>query len=240
MGAKRAVEGRSQPYDVLLQAYQKKSIGRPNGKEILTKTKGIVGYFIDKTSLLIFISLASSSTSTNSSALNNSGTTLSGGKSIKNLKRLQGQQIPPSLNGNNGSNSSGIKSNSVTTQLNDEPFVDSDEEVENVMQALKLSRPTPMAQKPFFFVKRKRQCFRLRDILLDSITPKSANANDSTNSKLPVDNRYTNYARQQQQQHQYQQQQQQMYASNNNGMVIDSNGLYGENPNNISTSFSVR
>ncbi|KAG2192492.1 hypothetical protein INT46_003246 [Mucor plumbeus] len=224
MGAKRAVEGRSQPYDVLLQAYQKKSIGRPNGKEILTKTK------------------ASSSTSTNSSALNNSGTTLSGGKSIKNLKRLQGQQIPPSLNGNNGSNSSGIKSNSVTTQLNDEPFVDSDEEVENVMQALKLSRPTPMAQKPFFFVKRKRQCFRLRDILLDSITPKSVNANDSTNSKLPVDNRYTNYARQQQQQHQYQQQQQQqqMYASNNNGMVIDSNGLYGENPNNISTSFSVR
>lgn len=55
MGAKRAVEGRSQPYDVLLQAYQKKSIGRPNGKEHLTKTKGIVGYFIDKTLLLIFI-----------------------------------------------------------------------------------------------------------------------------------------------------------------------------------------
>jgi SCA7, zinc-binding domain len=32
MGAKRAVVGRSQPYDVLLAAYQKKSIGRPQSK----------------------------------------------------------------------------------------------------------------------------------------------------------------------------------------------------------------
>ncbi|KAI8973264.1 hypothetical protein BDF20DRAFT_824207 [Mycotypha africana] len=95
MGAKRAVEGRSQPYDVLLAAYQKKSIGRPNAKE----RKG------------------------------------------------------------------------STTQT-DEPFIDSDEEVENVMQAIRLSKPTPLAQKPFHFVKRRRQCFRLRDILLDAITPK--------------------------------------------------------------------
>lgn len=41
MGAKRAVEGRSQPYDVLLAAYQKKSIGRPNAKEqAAAKLKG--------------------------------------------------------------------------------------------------------------------------------------------------------------------------------------------------------
>lgn len=40
MGAKRSVEGRSQPYDVLLAAYQKKSIGRPNAKEQAAKTKG--------------------------------------------------------------------------------------------------------------------------------------------------------------------------------------------------------
>lgn len=40
MGAKRAVDGRSQPYDVLLAAYQKKSIGRPNGKEHVSKKKG--------------------------------------------------------------------------------------------------------------------------------------------------------------------------------------------------------
>ncbi|KAF1805017.1 SCA7, zinc-binding domain-containing protein [Mucor lusitanicus] len=218
MGAKRAVEGRSQKYDVLLQAYQKKSIGRPN---------------------------APASSIATSNGINNNGA-ISGGKSIKNLKRLQGQQMPPSANGNNGSNSSGIKSNLASTQLNEEPFVDSDEEVENVMQALKLSRPTPLAQKPFFFVKRRRQCFRLRDVLLDSITPKSATANDSHIPTLPaVDNRYTNYARQQQQQQyqqqQYQQQQQQQQQQQMfNGMVIDNNTLYGENPNNINASFSVR
>ncbi|CAO0803621.1 unnamed protein product [Mucor circinelloides] len=231
MGAKRAVEGRSQKYDVLLQAYQKKSIGRPNGKEHVAKKKDPI------------------SSSASSNGINSHGTNLSGGKSIKNLKRLQGQQIPPSVNGNNGSNSSGIKSNLASTQLNDEPFVDSDEEVENVMQALKLSRPTPLAQKPFFFVKRRRQCFRLRDVLLDSITPKSATRNDTHIPSLPVvDSRYTNYARQQQQQQyqqQYQQQQQQQQQQQRpqqmfNGMVIDSNTLYGESPNNINASFSVR
>ena len=34
MGAKRAVAGRSQPYDLLLAAYQKKAIGRPQSKII--------------------------------------------------------------------------------------------------------------------------------------------------------------------------------------------------------------
>ncbi|KAI9469961.1 MAG: hypothetical protein EXX96DRAFT_453342, partial [Benjaminiella poitrasii] len=96
MGAKRAVEGRTQPYDVLLAAYQKKSIGRPNAKD----------------------------------------------------------------------------QSSHTNQANEEPFVDSDEEVENIMQAFKQSRPTPLAEKRYFFVKRRRQCFRLRDILVDAITPK--------------------------------------------------------------------
>ncbi len=42
MGAKRSVDGRSQPYDVLLAAYQKKSIGRPNGKEHVSKKKGTI------------------------------------------------------------------------------------------------------------------------------------------------------------------------------------------------------
>lgn len=34
MGAKRAVEGRSQPFNELLAAYQKKGIGRPQGNFI--------------------------------------------------------------------------------------------------------------------------------------------------------------------------------------------------------------
>lgn len=62
----------------------------------------------------------------------------------------------------------------------EEPHVDSDEEVENIMQAVYSSRPTPLARKPYYFVKRRRQCFRLQDILLDAITPKSTTTNNTT------------------------------------------------------------
>ncbi|KAI7899349.1 uncharacterized protein BX663DRAFT_441511 [Cokeromyces recurvatus] len=140
MGAKRAVEGRSQPYDVLLAAYQKKSIGRPNVKDQLAKKK--------------------------------------------------------------------------VNQTNDESFIDSDEEVENVMQAFKQSRPTPLAEKRYYFVKRRRQCFRLRDILVDAITPKLNNT----------------YSQRQQQQQQQQQQQ--------NNFNTDNNTIFNE-PSNT-TFFSVR
>jgi hypothetical protein len=44
MGAKRAVAGRSQPYDVLLAAYQKKAIGRPQGK--ITKAIGFESHLL--------------------------------------------------------------------------------------------------------------------------------------------------------------------------------------------------
>jgi hypothetical protein len=39
MGAKRAVEGRSQPFNELLAAYQKKGIGRPQGILLLIHKK---------------------------------------------------------------------------------------------------------------------------------------------------------------------------------------------------------
>lgn len=55
MGAKRAVEGRSQKYDVLLQAYQKKSIGRPNGKEHVAKKKGMCTYNVSLKSVPTFL-----------------------------------------------------------------------------------------------------------------------------------------------------------------------------------------
>lgn len=106
MGAKRSVEGRSQPYDTLLAAYQKKSIGRPNATTAPVKTDEIM-------------------------------------TTVKTNEDQQQQQH----------------------------FIDSDEEVENIMQALKYSQPIPLAQKSYYFVKRRRQCFRLRDILLDAITP---------------------------------------------------------------------
>lgn len=54
MGAKRAVDGRSQPYDVLLAAYQKKSIGRPNGNEHVSI---IYMYFVCLANIDLILSL---------------------------------------------------------------------------------------------------------------------------------------------------------------------------------------
>lgn len=195
--------------------------------------------------------------------MNGVGNNSASGKSIKNLKKLQ-NQITSSVNGNNslngGVNHSGT-SITLTTQPNEETFVDSDEEVENVMQALRSSRPVPLAQKPYFFVKRKRQCFRLRDILLDAMTPKSTalsdnNTTTTTNHHI-LDNNAAlrqNYFHQQQQQlqlqqqqiqqHQIQQQQQLqqqhglVFSNNgNNSIAGDNNSLFGESN---SPSFSVR
>lgn len=56
----------------------------------------------------------------------------------------------------------------------EEQYVNSDEEVESVMQAIKLSRPAPVAVKPHYFVKRRRAAFRLRDVLLETLRPKSS------------------------------------------------------------------
>lgn len=81
------------------------------------------------------------------------------------------------MNINNSGNAAAVSSSSGTATAgsgitaNDDYF-DSDEEVENVMQALRSNHPAPLAQKPFFYVKRQRKCFRLRDILLEAITPK--------------------------------------------------------------------
>lgn len=105
------------------------------------------------------------------------------------------------------------------------------------MQALRLSRPAPLAQRPFFFVKRRRQCYRLRDILLDAMTPKSAvNDTNSSISHSVLDNNPA--IRQSYFQQQQQQQQQHGFPINgNNAIVGDNSGMFGE-PN--SPSFSVR
>lgn len=170
-----------------------------------------------------------------------------GGKSIKNLKKLQlsSSSTAVSLNGNNSLNSGANHSSTSLTvqqqQTNEETFIDSDEEVENVMQAVRLSKPAPLAQKPFFFVKRRRQCFRLRDILLDAITPKSVTTalNDTAlNHHSSLDNhaRAPSYFQQQQQQGQVGLG---FPSTGNNSMVVGENsGLFGES--NTNPSFSVR
>lgn len=143
MGAKRAVEGRSQPYDVLLAAYQKKSIGRPNAKDQATKPRGTLIIYLKKNTVL--------------------------------MRYLAEETII-------GLGIESIKPQAVTSSSSapEESFLDSDEEVENVMQSMRYSRPAPLAQKPYFFTKRRRQCFRLRDILLDAITPKSTTTTATT------------------------------------------------------------
>lgn len=113
---------------------------------------------------------------------------------------------------------------------NDGQFIDSDEEVENVMQALKLSRPAPLAQKSHFFVKRRRQCFRLRDVLLDALTPKSTTANEM------IFNNNSNRDTHTMMNPSFYQQQQHLYNNNN-----DSNRAMYNVVNSLNNpSFSVR
>lgn len=50
--------------------------------------------------------------------------------------------------------------------------IDSDEETENVRMAIEQSKPIPLGTKQLFYVRRKRKYFKLRDILLEAITPK--------------------------------------------------------------------
>ncbi|KAI9275465.1 SCA7, zinc-binding domain-containing protein [Phascolomyces articulosus] len=147
MGAKRAVAGRSQPYDVLLSAYQKKAIGRPQ--------------------------------STGANASTNKGTTTVTKTTKTNAKKSQNRTASPAPASATGTNAQD------SIQINEEHHVNSDEEVDNVMNAIRQSCPMPLAEKPFYFVKRRRQCYRLRDILLDTITPKSEPmAHSDSNSSL--------------------------------------------------------
>ncbi|KAH8553049.1 SCA7, zinc-binding domain-containing protein [Umbelopsis sp. PMI_123] len=127
MGAKRSVVGRSQPYDVLLAAYQKKSIGRPQ----------------------------------NSS----SSPLLQKANATTNKLRIQKKVLT-------GASSS--------TPVPEAEVIDSDEEVETVMEAIKSSCPTPLAEIPRPFMSRRNRCVRLRELLLDAISPKSSLTDNTT------------------------------------------------------------
>lgn len=153
MGAKRAVAGRSQPYDVLLSAYQKKAIGRPQSKSFFFP---IMSVRLDDIHLLLHIATGSDKKGTSTQAAKST---------TKSVKKFSATPTEPQTS-------------------TEEQFVNSDEEVENVMHALKSKYTAPLAERPFYFVKRRRQCFRLRDVLLDTITPKSAFENQSMSSMM--------------------------------------------------------
>ncbi|KAG1447069.1 hypothetical protein G6F56_009378 [Rhizopus delemar] len=52
--------------------------------------------------------------------------------------------------------------------------VDSEEETQTIYQALKNSRPRPLGERQIFYVQKRRKYFKIRDILLDAMTPKSS------------------------------------------------------------------
>jgi hypothetical protein len=119
--------------------------------------------------------------------------------------------------------------------VNEEPYIDSDEEVESIMQALKQNRPAPLAEKPFYFTKRRRQCFRLRDILLDAITPKAPVTNEHIHSTMMPNMNDNNMGHGRQ-----------PYFQGVSGMNFPGNPgvdtMFGDsnNPSSASPSFSVR
>lgn len=60
--------------------------------------------------------------------------------------------------------------------------VDSDEETESVRIAIEQTKPIPLGRKQLFYVGRKRKYFKLRDILLEAITPKDSSILSSSSS----------------------------------------------------------
>ncbi|CAM0137472.1 SAGA complex subunit Sgf73 [Umbelopsis sp. WA50703] len=131
MGAKRAVVGRSQPYDVLLAAYQKKSIGRPQ---------------------------------------NSSGSPLMQ-KATLSANKLR---IPKKA----------LASAPSATPAPEAETVDSDEEVETIMEAIRSSCPSPLAETPRTFMNRRNRCVRLRELLIDAISPKSSLTDNTPSAQI--------------------------------------------------------
>jgi hypothetical protein len=121
---------------------------------------------------------------------------------------LDNQNKPPKIQSNNATHATKKSSQNVndttstaaTSNMNnisqsamnnnnkeEDPDIDSDEETENVRLAIEQSKPMPLGTKQLFYVRRKRKYFKLRDILLEAITPKDnttsiSNHNTSTSS----------------------------------------------------------
>ncbi|KAJ2964031.1 hypothetical protein NQZ79_g966 [Umbelopsis isabellina] len=131
MGAKRAVVGRSQPYDVLLAAYQKKSIGRPQ---------------------------------------NSSGSPLMQKATLSaNKLRIPKKALVPAPS---------------ATPAPEAEAIDSDEEVETIMEAIRSSCPSPLAETPRPFMNRRNRCVRLRELLIDAISPKSSLTDNTQSTQI--------------------------------------------------------
>ncbi|KAI9363246.1 SCA7, zinc-binding domain-containing protein [Pilaira anomala] len=155
MGAKRSVEGRSQPFNDLLAAYQKKGIGRPQ----------VPGTMHDKDSTrskLNALDLNKLSPTTINNNITTTTTTTSVTTSTKKPCTI-------------------TCTNYTILPKQEEPeVVDSDEETESVRIAIEQTKPIPLGRKQLFYVGRKRKYFKLRDILLEAITPKDSSSISSS------------------------------------------------------------
>ncbi|KAI8051860.1 SCA7, zinc-binding domain-containing protein [Thamnidium elegans] len=145
MGAKRSVEGRTQPFNDLLAAYQKKGIvpGAMGDKDS-TRSKLHV---LDPNKLKSRLSSSASTKKTCTVTCSNYNTSTSVHKDEEEEEEEDEEE---------------------------EPDIDSDEETESVRVAIEQTKPIPLGTKQLFYVGRKRKYYKLRDILLDAITPKDS------------------------------------------------------------------
>ncbi|GAA5817046.1 hypothetical protein MFLAVUS_010582 [Mucor flavus] len=147
MGAKRSVEGRSQPFNDLLAAYQKKGIGRPQ----------VPGAMADKDSTRSKLHV------------------LDPNKLKSHLPTTSTKKTCTITCSNyNKPNSVYKEDENEEEEEEEEPDIDSDEETESVRVAIEQTKPIPLGTKQLFYVGRKRKYYKLRDILLDAITPKDS------------------------------------------------------------------
>ncbi|GAA5798920.1 SCA7, zinc-binding domain-containing protein [Helicostylum pulchrum] len=145
MGAKRSVEGRSQPFNDLLAAYQKKGIGRPQ----------VPGAMSDKDSTRSKLHVLDPN-------------------KLKNHLSLPAKRTCTITCSNYNTSTSTHKDDENEEEEEEEPDIDSDEETESVRVAIEQTKPIPLGTKQLFYVGRKRKYYKLRDILLDAITPKDS------------------------------------------------------------------
>ncbi|KAL1922963.1 uncharacterized protein VTP21DRAFT_9339 [Calcarisporiella thermophila] len=125
MASKRGVVGRSQPYDVLLAAYQKKSTNRFAG-------------------------------------------------------------VPPGTSKSSALAAGQQAATHAPSQVEREDVsLDSDEEVNAVLEAVRYHRPQPLLSRPVLLVNRRARTLRVRDTLLEAIAPANTSPSNQSVSSNP-------------------------------------------------------
>lgn len=124
MSSKRAVEGRSRPYDVLLGLYQKKPVpGTSLSEDRYYTMLRLLSSLLTKYSLHFY-------------------------KIVKDEK---------------------VKDSEMPLAEKEDVNVDSDEEFNDLLDAVKSYEPQPLAVRPTTYVRRRNNCLRIRDLFFDAL-----------------------------------------------------------------------